>query len=444
MAQGQGLPLRYGPGPQQMREIRQYQPPQRVQPPPQLPHPQHSHPQQYQQHPQHPQQQQQHAPPVAPLGMPSIDPLQPVEPGHTVNRPQALFSSYASRLRQSEDNALLVPNSYIRKRHGRSSRLQSQTGSDDDEFDDTPVHIDSNNIASTKVFPVVKRLRSSDDEDEDEEEENDENDDIDAALPLGLINDNAQVQSMPYIKTYRYPTQKDCDLAAKMPEILVPIRLDLDLDDYKLRDVFVWNLNEPWLTPDMFAETLCRDVGLEVMRYAPTIAESIRNQVMDFESIYAVTLPTEDNMRVDINLDLQVGKVNLRDRFEWDLANVKTKAPEEFSRQLAAEMSLGGEFVPMIAHAIREQVYRLKRQLVEDYVPGGTIKESLPTVYRHLDFAASYTPQLDVLSNEELEKLLIAQERNIRRLRRENRFKRSKRRSSLSRHQSSSNVGTPS
>ena len=61
--------------------------------------------------------------------------------------------------------------------------------------------------------------------------------------------------------------------------------------------------------------------------------------------------------------------MNLRDRFEWDLANVKTKAPEEFSRQLAAEMSLGGEFVPMIAHAIREQVYRLKRQLVEDVRP---------------------------------------------------------------------------
>ena len=72
---------------------------------------------------------------------------------------------------------------------------------------------------------------------------------------------------------------------------------------------------EPWLTPDMFAETLCRDVGLEVVRYAPTIAESIRNQVMDFESIYAVTLPTEDNMRVDINVSERVilGSIDLKD-----------------------------------------------------------------------------------------------------------------------------------
>lgn len=39
--------------------------------------------------------------------------------------------------------------------------------------------------------------------------------------------------------------------------------------------------------------------------------------------------------------------------------------------------------------------------------------------------ANKWAPQLEVLSNDELEKLLIAQERNIRRLRRETRFKRS-------------------
>lgn len=61
-----------------------------------------------------------------------------------------------------------------------------------------------------------------------------------------------------------------------------------------------------------------------------------------------------------------MGKVNLRDRFEWDLSNTCASAPEVFSRQMAAELGLGGEYVPIISHAIREQLYRHKRQLVDD------------------------------------------------------------------------------
>lgn len=63
---------------------------------------------------------------------------------------------------------------------------------------------------------------------------------------------------------------------------------------------------------------------------------------------------------------MQIGKVNLRDRFEWDLANNSPAAPEVFSRQLASDLGIGGEFVAIIAHAIREQLYRHKKQLVDE------------------------------------------------------------------------------
>lgn len=33
-----------------------------------------------------------------------------------------------------------------------------------------------------------------------------------------------------------------CDAAAQ-PEVLVPIRLDIDMDGQKLRDTFLWNKN---------------------------------------------------------------------------------------------------------------------------------------------------------------------------------------------------------
>jgi hypothetical protein len=47
---------------------------------------------------------------------------------------------------------------------------------------------------------------------------------------------------------------------------------------------------------------LCQDIGLESYRYVPLIAESIRSQVMDFETIYDIELPMENHIRVIINV----------------------------------------------------------------------------------------------------------------------------------------------
>jgi hypothetical protein len=44
----------------------------------------------------------------------------------------------------------------------------------------------------------------------------------------------------------------------------------------------------------------------------------------------------------------------------------------------------------------------------------GEIRASLDTAFRPIDEAKKWVPRLDMLSNDELEKLLISQERNIR------------------------------
>jgi hypothetical protein len=36
--------------------------------------------------------------------------------------------------------------------------------------------------------------------------------------------------------------------AANVPELLVPIRVHLDIDNYKIREQFVWNVNDPVVT----------------------------------------------------------------------------------------------------------------------------------------------------------------------------------------------------
>lgn len=58
---------------------------------------------------------------------------------------------------------------------------------------------------------------------------------------------------------------------------------------------------EQFLTPEKFAEILCEDLELSATRFVPLIAESIRNQVVDFEAIHEVELPP-DSIRVVINV----------------------------------------------------------------------------------------------------------------------------------------------
>jgi hypothetical protein len=48
------------------------------------------------------------------------------------------------------------------------------------------------------------------------------------------------------------------------------------------------------------------------------------------------------------------------------LQNEKTNAPEVFSRQLASELGVGGEYIAIISHAIREQLFNHKKQYVEE------------------------------------------------------------------------------
>lgn len=42
---------------------------------------------------------------------------------------------------------------------------------------------------------------------------------------------------------------------ASQPEVLVPIRLDMEIDGQKLRDAFTWNMNEKLMTPRCFQKS---------------------------------------------------------------------------------------------------------------------------------------------------------------------------------------------
>ena len=148
---------------------------------------------------------------------------------------------------------------------------------------------------------------------------------------------------------------------ASLKEVLVPIRIELEAEGLKIKDQFTWNLNEQAITPDKFAEYVCHDLSINPASYIPMIASSIKSQIADFKAFYQLNdFPIAQDSRVIIKLDIFTGKVHLRDRFEWDLSS-SSASPEDFAKTLVQDLGLGSEFVTMIAHSIREQIYKIRK-----------------------------------------------------------------------------------
>ncbi|KAF8925412.1 Chromatin structure remodeling complex protein sfh1 [Dissophora ornata] len=324
------------------------------------------------------------APPAAPGGSPyGFNPHSAAHASSTSRMVNAFgtFSTYASRIREA-NSALILPPA-LGRRAKRAVVSMAESDEDDWDFEDSP-----------RGTPTRHQRQQAMLEKERLEKEK-----------------KAWVRR-PRRTRHVFSSQKDLEAVADQDAILVPIRLDIDTDDYRLRDTFTWNVNEQLLTPEKFAEILCDDLDLSTVKFVPEIAQSIRNQIAEFEPVAEVQVPNEGS-RVIIQLDLHVGGINLRDRFEWDVGSDLT--PEEFARQLAADLGIGGEFVAMIAHEIHEQLYRFKQDRLLDR---GFEAEPLYSGFRPTDEGENWSPALETLTAEEYEKILEYRERSIRRNRR--------------------------
>ncbi|CDW57875.1 SWI:SNF matrix associated [Trichuris trichiura] len=198
---------------------------------------------------------------------------------------------------------------------------------------------------------------------------------------------------------------------ANQPEVLVPIRLDMEIDGYKLRDSFTWNKNELHITPEIFAEILCDDLDLPPSSFVPAVAQSIRQQLDAFPS--ENLLGDQPDQRVILKLNINIGNLSLVDQFEWDMSEPENN-PEAFAVQLCTDLGLGGEFVPVVAYSIRGQLAWHQRTYAFS-------EAQLPTVenpFRPSNEADSYSMFLETLTDAEMEKKIRDQDRNTRRMRR--------------------------
>ncbi|KAG0071711.1 SWI/SNF chromatin-remodeling complex subunit [Podila epicladia] len=242
-------------------------------------------------------------------------------------------------------------------------------------------------------------------------------------------------------------TKASMEEQAQKDDVLVPIRLEIDVDGLILRDTFTWNLYESLITPEQFAEVLCEDMQFPALQFAPQIAKSVREQLQDYH-LPALAVETlqenketaeEDSkpvqeLRILIKIDVTVANTSLVDQFEWDIS-CPNNDPERFAEVLTAELGLGGEFTTAIAHSIREQVqthtkclnligYNYDGSSVHDEDLRGSFLPKITTILREEEAVEQFTPILEKLTEPEIDKLERDRERDKRRKRRQTRGRR--------------------
>uniref|UniRef100_A0A914Z2D3 SWI/SNF-related matrix-associated actin-dependent regulator of chromatin subfamily B member 1 n=1 Tax=Panagrolaimus superbus TaxID=310955 RepID=A0A914Z2D3_9BILA len=199
---------------------------------------------------------------------------------------------------------------------------------------------------------------------------------------------------------------------AKLPEDLVPVRLDMDIDGIRLRDTFCYNRNETLITPEMVAEIICEDLELPQASFLNAIATSIHQQIEIHKDVIPIDEGVPDQRAV-MKLNIHVGNESLTDQFEWDMSN-KDFTPEQFARHLCADLCVGGEFEGAIAYSLRGQLAWNQRTFAYSETPLPKIENP----FRGPLDVDNWLPSLEVLSDAEVEKKMRDQDRNTRRMRR--------------------------
>lgn len=75
---------------------------------------------------------------------------------------------------------------------------------------------------------------------------------------------------------------------ANTPETLVPIRLELEHEPFKLRDTFLWNAAEDDASLEAFAVGICEDLGLPSAVFVSLIRTAVQTQVNEFATAMAL------------------------------------------------------------------------------------------------------------------------------------------------------------
>ncbi|KAL0208235.1 hypothetical protein P9112_010822 [Eukaryota sp. TZLM1-RC] len=182
-------------------------------------------------------------------------------------------------------------------------------------------------------------------------------------------------------------------------EFLVPIRLDLEYEDNRLVDCFLWNPNDKDYLP--FATQLVSDMNLPPV-FVQMIVDSIGFQLSpDHYPYFKISPDKPGELRILVKLDIAIGSTRLRDLFELDINNPQN-SPELIAENLVLELGLAPVFKSAISHSIREQIGRTMMLVSQNRTGEAPI---LPQViddhYRFPSELPAFTPRVETVANVE-------------------------------------------
>ncbi|GMM28029.1 Sfh1 protein [Martiniozyma asiatica (nom. inval.)] len=233
---------------------------------------------------------------------------------------------------------------------------------------------------------------------------------------------------------------------AKQPEKIVPIKVAITTNGVVIKDQFLWNINDQLIQPETFAYIMCQELDV-AKNVESQMVTQIRDQIQAFEELFSNPnnqiidqfLANEKEFHVVLDISVNIGEDFFTDRVEWNLMD-SSFTPEMFAETVVSDLGLKKEFETAIAYAVYDEIYKVRRELVENPQQVSQYIDTLPffnLVHQKADVndatklivqglrydrkkhGEEFSPSVEKLSEWEIEKRETEKERNLRRRKRE-------------------------
>lgn len=222
----------------------------------------------------------------------------------------------------------------------------------------------------------------------------------------------------------------------------IPIKLKINANGAAINDTFLWNLAETLVTPELYASMLAQDLDLNKATET-IIITSIKEQIQQYKDLLSNPnnaivdqfLANQREFHVVLDIATNIGEDFYTDKIEWDLLDTTT-TPEIFARTVVEDVGLKPEFETAIACAVYDEIFKFKRELLENPQQLSQNIDSLPFFnlvnkddlelarwqgirFDPRKYGEEFSPSVEKLSEWEIEKRETEKERNLRRRKRE-------------------------
>ncbi|TKY86895.1 hypothetical protein EX895_004183 [Sporisorium graminicola] len=260
--------------------------------------------------------------------------------------PQAMYSTFPARIKAGTTNLLQsVPSSEWYDTSGKPLDPFSTPAHDLSHSGATPYRSSRVSGRRRAAAGFIRYAEAGSSDDEFEEDVGTEDEAGSRGVKRGLDDEAEEDSSRAYLglpppaskmiakRVYHrtnHVYHNDDDLArqAGRNEILVPIKIDLEAEQYRIKDSFTWNMNERLISPHHFAKLLLEDLDIPVEPYATQITNMINQQIEDATGVADIEMePAAGGVWASARLGGKEGELSLppAERDQYDAGEEATK-----------------------------------------------------------------------------------------------------------------------